>query len=125
MATAREDYLLRLIQEMGAVLRRLRARLLGAQEGADAVEVREEAAAAVGQLLGPHAAVLEHLDVSSAVTLIADPQRVALWVQLLLVQAMSDERLGQAAPATARRARAAALETAARARWGAEYHTAL
>ena len=84
MAGARDDYLLRLIQEAAAALRRLRARL-GA--GDSAKEVSRDADAAIGTLLGPQRAMLERLDAWSAANLLGDPERVLVWSELMKLQA--------------------------------------
>ena len=84
MAGARDDYLLRLIQEAAAALRRLRTRLGG---GESAAEVSRDADAAIGTLLGPQRAMLERLDAWSAANLLGDPERVLVWSDLLHLQA--------------------------------------
>jgi hypothetical protein len=87
MPSAREDYLIRMIQQLGEVLRRLRQRLTGHVEANDAAAVDREAGAAIATLLGPQAPLLQQLDPASAVRLIGDADRIALWIALLRVQA--------------------------------------
>ncbi len=117
MPTAREDYLIRLIQQLGEVLRRLRERLTGQTSGAEAVEVEREAGAAIGTLLGPQAPLLNQLDATSAARLLGDAERVRLWIALMRVQADAQRTGGRDDAAARSAARAAALEQAARALW--------
>lgn len=117
MPSAREDYLLRMIQQLGEVLARLRKRLMGQVDASDAAEVDAEAGAAITTLLGPQAPLLQQLDAASAVRLVGDPERVGLWIALLRVQAdarRADTRRSDHDD-TANRiaARASALEQAA------------
>ena len=118
MASAREDYLLRLIQQMAALARRLRERLTGA--GADeAADVEREAADAVATLLGPQGALLHALDAGSAVRLAGGAERVAAWIALLRVQAEAARARGHGVRAAQLDARTASLERAAAAHFGA------
>src|SRR5918992_625190 len=87
MPSAREDYLIRMIQQLGEVLRRLRQRLTGQVEANDAAAVDGEAGAAIATLLGPQAPLLQQLDPASAVRLVGDADRVALWTAFMRVQA--------------------------------------
>jgi hypothetical protein len=117
MASAREDYLLRLIQQMATLARRLRERLTGA--GADeASDVEREAADAIATLLGPQATLLHALDAGSAVQLAGGAERVAAWIALLKVQAEAARTRGDGARAAQVDARVASLERAARAHFG-------
>jgi len=115
MPAAREDYLIRMIQQLGEVLRRLRQRLTGQVDASDAAEVEAEAGAAIVTLLGPQAPLLQQLDAGSAVRLVGDPERVALWTALLRVQADARRADLRRRDDSADRltARAAALEAAA------------
>jgi hypothetical protein len=114
MPSAREDYLIRLIQQLGEVLRRLRGRLAGKVEAGDAAEVGREAGQAIVSLLGPQAPLLLQLDAVSAVRLVADANRVALWTAFMRVQADAERASGRVDAADRLMARAAALEEAAR-----------
>lgn len=109
MPSAREDYLIRLIQQMAALARRLRERLLGASE-ADAVAVEKEAGDAIAELLGPQVGLLTALDPRSAVQLAGGAERVAAWVALVRVQAEARRARGDDAQAARLDDRAAALE---------------
>lgn len=106
MPAARDDYLMRMIQQVAAALRRLRSRV---DDGAPAEEISRETRAAIGQLLGPQQLIFERLDARSAAALLGDPERVRLWSDLLTVDADSLERAGRIAQAHPVRARAAAL----------------
>jgi hypothetical protein len=116
MPSAREDYLLRMIQQLGEMLRRLRERLTGKVDAGEAVEIEREAGQAIVTLLGPQASLLQQLDPASAVRLVADAHRVALWVGFLRLQADAQRASGRADAADRLAARAAALEQAAPAR---------
>lgn len=117
MPAAREDYLIRLIQQLGEALRRLKARLSGKLESGDAAEVDREAGSAIASLLGPHATLVRQLDAASAVRLVGDPGRVALWVEFLRLQADAQRLDGRGDSATRLEARAQALEQAATQAW--------
>jgi len=106
MPAARDDSLIRLIQEAAAALRRFRSRL-GAGELPD--EVSRDAGAAIGTLLGPQRPLLERLDGWSAANLLGDPERVQLWSDLLQLQSDAERVLGRAAQAEALAARSTAL----------------
>ena len=117
MPAAREDYLIRLIQQLGVVLRRLRERLTGAPSVADAADVEREAGGAIATLLGPQAGLLDRLDPTSAARLLGDAERVALWIALLRVQSDAQRAAGRADAADRASARAVALERAASELW--------
>lgn len=110
MPSQREDYLLRLIRQVAEALRRLREALRGE---ADPSEVAREAADAIGQLLGPRSQLLSSLDARSAAALLADTRRVALWADLLRVEAAARRKLGDSASAGILEKRAEDLERAA------------
>jgi len=116
MPSAREDYLLRMIKQLGVVLARLRERLAGKATSADAEEVDREAHTGIGMLLGPQSGLLNQLDPDSAARLLGDAERVALWVGLLRVRADAQRLLGHGAAADRLAARAEALEKALRRR---------
>ena len=108
MPAARDDYLLRLIQQAAAALRHLRTRLGG---GAAAEEVSRDADAAIGTLLGPQRATLERLDAWSAANLLGDADRVEVWSDLIALQADLLEVTGDSAGSSALRQRADALKS--------------
>jgi hypothetical protein len=113
MPAARDDYLIRLITQAAAVLRRLRERLRG---GGAPEEVAREARDAVGELFGPQAGLLAMLDPASAAALVGDAERVAVWAGLLRVEAEAVRQSGDPARAAALDARANALDGAGGAR---------
>jgi hypothetical protein len=117
MPAAREDYLIRLIQQLGEVLRRLRARLNGETERGDVADIHREAGEAIGLLLGPQAALLQQLDASSAARIVGDRERVDLWIAFLRIQADAQRMGGRSDAADRLEARAGALEQAARTAW--------
>jgi hypothetical protein len=115
MPSAREDYLIRMIQQLGEVLRRLRQRLTGQVDASDAAEIEAEAGTAIATLLGPQAPLLQQVDPASAVRLVGDADRVALWIAFLRVQADARRADHRRRDDSADRltARAVALEQAA------------
>ncbi len=84
-STEQEDYLIRLIRQVGELARRLRERLNGSAE--ESATVRFDATQAVERLLGPDAALLTRVDADTAVRLIASPSRMDLWLELLEIEA--------------------------------------
>jgi hypothetical protein len=104
----RDDYLLRMIEQAFAVLRRILRR----STEAEVPEVLREIDTALHELLGPSAEVLQRLDAATAVPLLADPARAAVWARLLAERASLLRRAGDAAGAHAaeRRGREVALE---------------
>lgn len=107
MPGARDDYLLRLIQQVAATLRRLRE-----LHNRDALpdETMRDASAAIGELLGPQRALMEMLDAKSASALVGDYERLELWVALLRLQADAARKTNDGAKADKLNARANALE---------------
>jgi hypothetical protein len=77
--SSREDYLLRVIRQMGAVL----ARMLGLKNGGQVHEAAQALDDAEGELLGPLAEVVPRVDSATAAHIISDPQRIAAWARLL------------------------------------------
>ena len=106
MPAARDDYLLRMITQAAAAMRRLREKLLG---GESADEVVRDASAAIGALLGPQRSLLERLDPASASGIVGNADTVRAWSSLLLLQSEAESRRGNAAEATRLAARARAL----------------
>jgi hypothetical protein len=109
--TEQSDYVQRLVEQLGGVLRRLAERLgLGTPEAAR--EVAGEAEAARLELLGPLAGPIERVDAASAVGLVRDPRRVRLWIGFLRLEAAARRLDGAGAEAAALEARADALDAA-------------
>lgn len=109
MPAARDDYLLRMIQQVAAALRQLRQRVT---DGAEPDDIARDAGAAIGELLGPQRAMLEMLDPRSAAALVGDKDKLELWVALMRLQADAARSSGKARTAERLSARAAALEAA-------------
>jgi hypothetical protein len=106
-----------MIQQMAAVVARLRERLSGPRAVAEAADVEREAGAGITHVLGPQAGLLQQLDANSAARIVGDGDRVALWVAFLRVQADAQRAAGRGDAADRVAMRAAALEAAARAAW--------
>lgn len=111
--SSREDYLLRMIRQMGAVL----ARMLGLKNGGQVQEALRTLDDAEGELLGPMAQVVPRLDPATAAHVLGEPQRIAAWARLLHERADLLRQAGDAAGAevAARHARELADEAWARA----------
>ena len=107
MLTSRNDYLMRLIQQVAAKLRRLRELV---EDGALPEATSRDANAAIGELLGPQRALMELLDARSAAALVGDVERLELWVALLRLQADAARATGDTTKADRLVARASAIE---------------
>ena len=106
------DYLLRLLEEAAAVVRRLRELLT--RKGAPPAEIVEEARAAQAALFGDTWALLQRVNVTTATGLIRDTRQLALWAELLRVEAEANRQLGDEQRAQDLAARAATIAEAAR-----------
>jgi hypothetical protein len=107
MPAARDDYLLRLITQAAAAIRRFRERLRGS---ANADEIVRDAGAAIGELLGPQRSMLDLLDARSAASLLGKDDRVRYWIDLLRIQAEAHRAAGHDEQAVPLEAKAAALD---------------
>lgn len=107
MLTSRDDYLMRLIQQVAATLRRLRELV---EDGALPEATSRDANAAIGELLGPQRALMEMLDARSAAALAGAIERLELWVALIRLQADAARATGDTNKADRLVARANALE---------------
>lgn len=105
------DYILRLLEQAAAVLRRLRELL--ARGDAPAAEIVDEARAAQAALFGDTWLLLQRVDLATATGLIRDARQLALWADLLRVEAEANRQLGNEPRATDLETRAAALAAAA------------
>src|SRR5918999_4114121 len=101
------DYILRLLEQAAAALRRLRE-LLGTGS-APPVEIVEEARAAQAALFGNSWSLLQQVDVATATSLVRDPRQLAMWAELLRAEADATRVLGDAARATHLDTRAAGI----------------
>lgn len=106
MPAERRDYILRLIEQAAATLRRLRERLAG---GATAGEIAREAREAQGELVGREAPLLRALDAGSALALLGDARRASVFAELLQVEAAALRESGEKVEADALDTRASAL----------------
>jgi hypothetical protein len=104
------DYILRLLEQAAAVVRRLREMLTG--RGASPSEIEEQARAAQAELFGETWALLQRVDVATAIGLIRDARQLALWAELLRIEAEANRQLGDEARAQDLEARAATIAAA-------------
>jgi hypothetical protein len=105
------DYILRLLEQAAAVVRRLRE-LLGAGTGEPAAIV-EEARAAQAELFGETWMLLQRVDVATATGLVRDARQLAVWADLLRLEAEASRALGDAERATYLETRADGVAAAA------------
>lgn len=113
---SQQDALLRLIQQMAAVV----AQMLGLRGGGKIDEALEVARTAEGELLGPVAAAATVVDAATAAQMIGEPLKVAAWARLLHERAGLLRDAGEPAAADAVEARAGELALEARARAGGD-----
>ena len=106
------DYILRLLEQAAAVVRRLRE-LLGGGTGEPAVIV-EEARAAQAALLGSAWTLLQQVNVPTATALVRDPRQLAVWADLMRVEAQASRAMGHEERASYLESRAEEIATAAR-----------
>jgi hypothetical protein len=105
MSLYQRDFILRMIEAVGATLRRVLKR----REENDLAGARQDVAATIGEVLGPGAAMVPMVDSMTAANLVSDPQRLALYCQLLEVDADLLEEMGHGDRAIATRRRAVEL----------------
>lgn len=105
------DYILRLLEQAAAALRHLRERM-GAGTAPPATIV-EEARAAQAALFGDTWMLLQRVDITTATGLIRDPRQLAIWADLLRVEAEASRSLGDEEHATHLESRAVAIAAAA------------
>lgn len=101
------DYILRLLEQAAAVLRRLRELLVGGT--AEPAGIIEEARAAQAALFGDTWMLLQRVDVGTAAGLIRDSRQLTMWADLLRVEAEANRALGDVARAEGLEARAAGI----------------
>ena len=102
---AKRDVVLRWIEEFG----RLIARLLRRGTAGDLDLALEEIERATGDLLGALAPLVPKLDAASAAAIIADPDRIFAWAQLVELGGLVADARGDAGAGLAARARAVEL----------------
>jgi hypothetical protein len=105
------DYILRLLQQAAAALRRLRELLAGGT--AKPASIVEEARAAQGELFGETWAMLQRVDVATATALIRDTRQLSVYADLLRVEAEANRALGDERRAEYLEARAGGIAAAA------------
>ena len=110
--SSRDDYLLRMIRELGAVV----ARMLGQKGGGQLHEAMQTLDDGEGELLGPLATVVPRVDSATAAHIIGDPQKIAAWARLLHERADLLRLTGDEAGAAFAATRAAELAREAIAR---------
>lgn len=106
MLREQRDFLLRLINQAAIALARLRERLVG---GTNPDEIVQAARAAQTELLGKDAGMLLMLDPASAAHVLGDKEMVAMWAELLRLEADAHRKAGRAEEADALEHRAQAL----------------
>ena len=102
---AQRDVVLRWIEEFG----RLIARLLRRGAAGDLELARDEIERATADLLGTLAPLVPQLDTASVAALLADPERIFAWAQLVELGGMVAEAQGGAAAGVSARRRALEL----------------
>ena len=105
------DYILRLLEQAAAAVRRLRELLRGGT--AEPTVIIEEARAAQAALFGNSWALLERVNVATATALVRDARQLAAWADLLRVAADASRALGDEQRAAQLEARAAEIAVAA------------
>lgn len=110
MPGTHSDYIIRIIEQLGAALRRMKARLAGGTPAA--AEVLDEAERCQGELFGPLWPTLRSVDAATAVALVADERRVRLWIEFVHLEAEAARQLGDRARAETMTRRAAELARA-------------
>src|ERR687886_368635 len=105
MAYRQTDYVLRLIESLGAFLARIRKLREDGEHAAALAEIERT----LGELLGPTGGLVARLDSATAAQLVGDPRRLGAWAHLLAAEGDVREELGHAAAAEATRRRALEL----------------
>ena len=106
MSLYQRDYILRMIEAVGATLRRVLKR----REEKDLPGARQDVATTMGEILGPGgAAMVPMVDSTTAANLVSDPQRLALYCQLLELDGDLLEEMGHTDRAVTTRRRSLEL----------------
>jgi hypothetical protein len=105
------DYILRLLEVAAAAVRRLRELLSGGS--AEPAAIIDEAREAQAALFGDTWMLLQRVDVATATALIRDVRQLALWADLLRVEADANRTLGDIVQADYLEAKAAGIAAAA------------
>jgi hypothetical protein len=102
MSITERDFILRAIQQIGQSL----ARIAGLRRSGKADVALMETQQTSGSILGPMAAMVERLDPSSAVMLLAEPKKIRAYGLLVAERSAVHEALGDTAAAQRDRVRA-------------------
>ena len=105
------DYILRLLEQAAAAVRRLRELLGGGT--AEPTVIIEEARGAQAALFGNAWTLLERVNVATATTLVRDARQLAAWADLLRIEAEANRVVGDEQRAAQLEARADELAAAA------------
>jgi hypothetical protein len=111
MSPRQDDFILRIIEQLGAALRHIRELLsrdlpAAAEEALNAIQIAQVS------LLGGRGGILEQLDAATAVSLLGDRQQLADWIDLLRLEAEASRQIGHLQRAENREKRALDLENA-------------
>ncbi len=79
MAWRQQDYFLRLLEQVGAAIRRA----MGLRDSGEHTGAIEEIRNAAAELLGPAGQLAGQVDTQTALHIIGDARRLALWARLL------------------------------------------
>lgn len=101
------DYILRLIESIAAVVRRLREQLMG---GAAPEVIIEGSRTAQGELFGQTWSIVQRVDVNTVLALIQDTRQLALYAELLRLEADARRAASDVAGAEQLDVRAATIE---------------
>jgi hypothetical protein len=107
MPSSREDYLLRILTQVGEAVSRLRTRL---DDGATTGEMIPAIRSAEGDLLREQADLLRALDPATAARILGSRRQLQLWIDLLRLEAEVYRNGGHPSAATALETRASQLE---------------
>ena len=105
MPGARDDYLLRMIEQIFRLIRRI----LALKRGGRVDEALAEVQAARAELFGPAADLLPRLDAETAAQVLSTPARIVAWARLLREEAALHRLRGDEERAGACERQAAAI----------------
>jgi hypothetical protein len=118
--TSRQDYLMRMIEQIIQVL----LRAIGLAKAGDCGEALVQLRTATGLLLGPFAEVLPRLDSASAAQMIGNPDQLLAYARLLSAEAEVRRMMGEPEAADGPALRSLEMALEARARGAADRDTA-
>jgi len=100
MPFQRDDYVLRQVQAIAAMI----ARMMGLRLGGETEKARTELEEAYPLLLGPQAGLIRRVDVATAMRLVGSSERLAVYAQLLEEEAAQETDEARGASLRARAA---------------------